>query len=77
MVHGSILTDDFAQAASQAGLQARQLAFAAGHPVTFVDEVGRCIEEWPNGKRFEIRLDSSQPRESHRVILRELTSTAS
>jgi hypothetical protein len=75
MVHGSILTDDFAQAASQAGLWARKAAFAAGHPVVFVD-AGRCIEEWPNGKRFEVRLDPSQPRELHRVILFELASTA-
>lgn len=57
-------------------LRARQPAFAAGHPVAFVDADGRCIEAWPNGKRFEIRLDSSKPRESHRVIPRELTSTA-
>lgn len=76
MVHASILTDDFAQAASQAGLRARQAAFAAGHAVVFVDVQGRCVEEWPNGKRFEIRLDPSQPRESHRVVLRELASNA-
>lgn len=76
MVHASILTDDFVQAASQAGLRARQAAFAAGHPVVFVDAQGRCVEEWPNGRRFEIRLDASQPRESHRVVLRELASNA-
>ena len=76
MVHASILTDDFAQAASQAGLRARQAAFAAGHAVVFVDAAGRCVEEWPNGRRFEIRLDPSQPRESHRVVLRELASNA-
>lgn len=76
MVHASILTDDFAQAASQAGLRARQVAFAAGHSLVFVDAAGRYVEEWPNGKRFEIRLDPSQPRQSHRVILRELPSTA-
>jgi hypothetical protein len=47
MVQASILTDDFAQAASQTGLRARQAAFAAGHAVVFVDAVGRCVEEWP------------------------------
>ena len=76
MDHGSILTDDFALAAAQAGLHARQAAFTAGHPVVFVDAAGRCIEEWPDGRCFEIGLDPSQPRESHRVILREMTSTA-
>lgn len=76
MVHASILTEDFAQATSQAGLRARQVALAAGHAVVFVDASGRCVEEWPNGKRFEIRLDPSQPRESHRVVLRELASNA-
>ena len=76
LVHTSILTDEFAQAASQAGLRARQTALAAGHPVVFVDAAGRCVEEWPNGKRFEIRLDPSHPRESHRIVLRELASNA-
>jgi hypothetical protein len=76
MVHASILTDEFAQAASQAGWRARQAALAAGHPVVFVDAAGRCIEEWPNGKRFEIRLDPARPRESHRIVLRELASAA-
>ena len=76
MVHASILTDEFAQAASQAGWRARQAALAAGHPVVFVDAAGRYVEEWPNGKRFEIRLDPARPRESHRIVLRELASAA-
>ena len=76
MVHASILTSDFVEAASQAGWLARQAALAAGYPVIFLDSAGRCVEEWPNGKRFEIRLDPTQPRESHRVVLRELPSTA-
>lgn len=45
-------------------------------PVMFVDAAGRCVEEWPDGRRFEVRLDASQPRQSHRVILRELPSNA-
>ncbi len=76
MVHASILTDDFAQAASEAGWRARQEALAAGHPVVFVDAAGRCVEEWPDGKRFEIQLDPARPRESHRIVLRELASNA-
>jgi hypothetical protein len=73
MVHASILTDVFAEAASMAGRQARQAALTAGHPVVFLDKAGRCVEEWPDGKRFEIRLDPAQPRESHRIVLGELT----
>lgn len=76
MFHASILTDDFSHAAAEAGFRARQAAFAAGHAVVFVDADGRCVEEWPNGKRFEIRLDPSQARESHRVVVRELQSNA-
>ena len=76
MVHTSILTSDFFEAASNAGWRARQAALAAGHPVVFVDAAGRCVEERPNGKCFEIRLDPTQPRESHRIVLRELASTA-
>jgi|GEM_PF-3167169 len=65
MVHTIILTEAFAEA-----------ALKGGHTVVFMDEAGRCVEEWPNGERFEIRLDPSQPRESHRVVLRKLTSSA-
>jgi hypothetical protein len=76
MVHTSTLTNEFAQAAAQAGLHVRQAALQAGHPVVFVDAAGRYIEEWPNGKRFEIRFDPSQPREVHRIVLRELKRDA-
>jgi hypothetical protein len=76
MVHTSILTDDFVEAASQAGWRARQAALTAGYPVVFLDAAGRCVEEWPDGTRFEIRLDPTQPRESHRIVLRELVSNA-
>lgn len=72
----SILTDDFAEAAARAGRLARQDALAAGYPVVFIDRSGLYIEERPDGTRFEIRLDPTRPRESHRVVLRELTSTA-
>lgn len=73
----SILTDDFALAAAKAGWQARQEALAAGLPVVFVDPAGRYVEERPDGRRFEIRLDPAGPRESHRIVLRELASAAS
>ena len=76
MVHSSILTDEFLEAASQAWWNARQSALAAGYPVLFLDAAGRCVEEWPDGRRFEIRFDPTKPRDSHRIVLRELASNA-
>jgi hypothetical protein len=72
----SILTDQFAQTAARAGRLARQDALAAGLSVVFIDACGRYIEEFPDGRRFEIRLDPTRPRESHRIVLRELVSNA-
>ena len=74
MVHASVLTEEFAKAAADAGCRARRAALAAGQPVVFLDATGRYVEEWPDGRCFEVRLDASQPRESHRVVLRELLS---
>ena len=71
----SILSDEFAEAAAQAGRQARQAALAAGHSVVSIDKAGRFVEERPDGKLFEVWLDPSQPRETHCVVLREITST--
>jgi len=76
MVAFSILTDDFAPAAARVGWQAREEALAAGHPVVFVDQAGRYVEERPDGRRFEIRLDLTRPRESYRIVLGELASDA-
>ncbi|MCX6593283.1 MAG: hypothetical protein NTZ56_17345 [Acidobacteria bacterium] len=72
----SILTDEFAQAVARAGWCARQDALAAGHPVVFIDPAGRYVEEHPDGRRFEIYLDPAVPRDTHRVVLRELASPA-
>jgi hypothetical protein len=44
--------------------------------VIYMETNGRCIEEHPDGRRFEISLDSTQPRESHRRIIREIVSHA-
>lgn len=76
MVDFSILTDDFAEATARAGRVARQDALAAGYPVVFIERYGLYIEERPDGTHFEIRSDSTRPREFHRIVLRELTSTA-
>jgi hypothetical protein len=68
----SILTEEFAQAAAEAGLRARQNALASGHPVVFMDGFGRYVEELPDGTRFEVHLRSGSPRESHLQILGRL-----
>ena len=74
MSSANILTDEFAQAAAAAGLRARRIALAAGHPVVFVDDLGRYVEELPDGRRFEIRLLPGAPRESHKQILGEIVT---
>jgi len=71
----NIFSEEFAQAAANAGLRARQDALAAGHPVVFVDECGRYVQEFPGGRRFEIRLQSGAPRDSHIQVVREITTT--
>ncbi len=76
MVHASVLTDDFAEAAAEAGRRARNEALAAGHSVVFVDAFDRYVLERPDGRLFEVRLDPTQPRETHCTIVRELTSEA-
>ena len=73
MASFSILSDEFALAAAAAGFRARQKALAAGHSVVFVDDLGRYVEEMPDGRKFEIRLVPGAPRESHVVVLGELT----
>ena len=72
----SILSEEFEQAAATAGLHARKNALAAGHAVVFVDHLGRYVEELPDGRRFEVRLDASLPRSSHLCVLGELTASA-
>ena len=76
MAEFSILTDAFAEAAAEACERARQRALASGRAVVFVDEAGRFVEERPDGRIHEVRLDASARRESHRVVLRELTHHA-
>ena len=76
MASANILTEEFAKAAAMAGLRARQSALAAGHPVVFVDDLGRYVEELPDGRRLEIRLRAGTPRESHLQVLGELSAVA-
>ncbi len=67
-----ILGDAFAQAAAEAGLRARREALAAGHAVVYIDDLDRCIQELPDGRRFEVHLQPGAPRDSHVRMLREL-----
>ena len=67
---------DFEQIAAEAFHIAQRNALAAGHSIVYVDPAGRYIEQRPDGRRFEVRLDSSQPRESHRIVIREIGSHA-
>jgi hypothetical protein len=76
MSSANILTEEFAQAAATAGLRARRNALAAGHPVVFVDDLDRYVEELPDGKQLEIRLQPGNPRESHLQILGEIATPA-
>lgn len=68
----SVLSGEFLELAVNAIQQARKRALAAGHAVVSVDEGGRCIEEHPDGRRFEILLDPTKPIDDRKVILREL-----
>lgn len=68
----NILGDDFARAAAQAGLRARIDALAAGKAVVYINDRDQYVEELPDGRRFEIRLQPETPRGSHICVLREL-----
>ena len=76
MIGMSLLSDEFAAAAAAAGLRARGEALAEGHPVVYLDEAGRFIQELPDGTLLEIRFRPGAPRESHIEISRKLGHAA-
>lgn len=76
MAEFNILDDEFFVAVEKACSKARTTALVAGHSVVYRDAAGRYVEERQDGKRFEIRFDKTRPRESHIVVLRELTPRA-
>lgn len=76
MPFADILSDEFAEAAAAAGLRARQDALASGHAVVFLDELGRYIQEFPDGTRLEVHLEAGGPRATHLRVLRTIPSTA-
>ena len=76
MTELTVLNDEFFSIVLMACSNARAAALRAGHSVVYRDEAGRYVEERPGGNRFEIRFDKTRPRESHIVVLRELTANA-
>ena len=71
-----LLSDEFALALAAVGRRAREEALAAGHPVVFIDALGRCVQELPDGRQLEVLLQPGEPRESHIRVLRELPSAS-
>ena len=71
-----ILSDEFTELAISAFLAARARALAAGIPVVYEDPAGFPVQEWPDGRRFEIRFRPGAPRAEHIEIVRELTARA-
>ncbi len=64
----NILSD----AAANAGLRFRRKALGSGHPVVFVDDAGRYVQEWPDGTLLEIRFKPGAPRDSHLQVIGEV-----
>jgi hypothetical protein len=73
MASSSILAEESLNGITEAFLKARRDALEAGHAIVYLDADGRYVQELPNGRRFEIRFDPSQPRESHLIVIRELS----
>ena len=76
MPFADILSDEFAQAAAEAGLRARRDALASGHPVVFQDKLGRYIQELPDGSRQEVRFESGGKRATHLRVLGAISTMA-
>ncbi|MCB1020162.1 MAG: hypothetical protein H6509_00395 [Bryobacterales bacterium] len=76
MAELSILSDEFAEKMAAAGRRARQAALDAGFPVVFLDGEGRYVQEWPDGRMFEVRFDPSASGDAHCVVVRELVDSA-
>jgi hypothetical protein len=70
----SVLTDEFMHAVVDACAKARSTALQMGHPVVYRDSGGDYVAEYPEGRRFKVRFDPAGPRESHLVVLREISS---
>jgi hypothetical protein len=69
-------SDEFHQAAWEAGHRAFLETLAAGLPVTVLDSEGRNVLEYPDGRKFEIRWIPGAPAGQNYEILRELKNQA-
>ncbi len=76
MADFSVLSDEFAQVVENACAKARSTALEAGHQIVYRSATGGYVAEYPGGRRFEVRFDPTRPRESHLVVLREISSNA-
>ena len=72
----SLFDPEFMQAVVNAGIQARERALAEGHPVVFRDDRGRYVQEFPDGRLFEIRFERTADGDSRVQIVREITADA-
>jgi hypothetical protein len=76
MAEFSVLTGEFVARVVKTCSQARAAALQAGHSVVYRDADGRYVAEHPGGKRFEVSFDPARPRQSHLLVLREISSGA-
>ena len=67
-----MLMDDFIDLAVDAIHKARKQALAAGQPSCTSTGMAGTL----SGRRFEIHLDPTKPRESQKSVVRELTADA-
>ena len=77
MASGNFLDDDFTAAVKSAIAQAREETLKAGVPVFYRDDKRNTeVMEQPDGRKFEIRYVTGEPRERNYIIARELGKTA-
>ncbi|MBS1834386.1 MAG: hypothetical protein JST65_16845 [Acidobacteria bacterium] len=60
MEHRSVLTEEFARDLKKVGEFARERAFRAGLPVVYMDDQGRFIEEYADGRKVEVKRHSRE-----------------
>jgi hypothetical protein len=72
---GFVATDnsrpEFEDLLKEVGSRARAEAFAAGQPVIYRDQCGCYVQEFPDGRKFEIRFRPGASSESHIERVRE------
>lgn len=69
-------SDEFNEAARNAGRRAFEEALAAGQSVFYLNDDGLHVMEQPDGRRFEIRWIPGAPSGRNYEIIRELKARA-